>query len=380
VIPVAAVATKRLPMVPGLGWLLAALGVFLTVGALSIIRTAAAESTLPPGEEPDTRRLWRGRTASAVAAVVLGALLFGGWTWWNGVDGQYARRLYRPLHATANVRAIDAGRVLRLAIDDARWERRESSPLVPDHGKMMHLFLVQSPGMAALAHLHPAMVDSATFAAALGNVPAGHYRFYADVVHESGFAETLTGQVDVPPADRAGATADPDDAVWTNQTARGDTVALDAATWLVWHRPKALVAQADAPLEFSVVDTAGAPVALEPYLGMPGHTLVSRDDGAVFMHLHSGGSFSMASQQVLEAIQRGDTLPSVRLEASPRPIVRQDDQAMAMPAAPHWRGDRLSFPFAFPTAGRYRIWIQVRRNGIVRTGAFDATVAPTASK
>jgi hypothetical protein len=98
------------------------------------------------------------------------------------------------------------------------------------------------------------------------------------------------------------------------------------------------------------------------------------------MHLHSSGSFSMASQQVLEAIERGDTLPSVRLGASPRPIVRQDDQAMAMPAAPRWRGDRLSFPFAFPTAGRYRIWIQVRRNGIVRTGAFDATVAPMASK
>ena len=113
---------------------------------------------------------------------------------------------------------------------------------------------------------------------------------------------------------------------------------------------------------------------------MPGHALVSRADGQVFVHLHAGASFAMASQQVLEAIQRGDTLPSIRAGASPRAIVRQPDMATMNHDPPRWRGDSLSFPFAFPSAGRYRIWVQVKHNGVVQTGAFDATVRETLPK
>jgi len=380
VVPVSAVATKRLPMVPGLGWTLAGLGVFLTVGALTIVRAAAAESTLPPGEEPDVGRKWRGRGAAAVGGVVVGALLFGGWSWWNGVDGGYARRIFRPLHATAAVRSVDGSRVVRISIDDGRWARRESSPLVPDHGKMMHLFLVDASAMNAFAHLHPTLIDSATFDAVLGTVPSGRYRFYADIVHESGFAETLTGELDVPQATPNERPADGDDAVWAAPAAAGDTARLSDGSMLVWHRGPRRSARVDDPLRFSVVTPDGSPAELEAYLGMPAHALVSRDDGKVFVHLHAGGSFAMASQQVLEAIQRGDTLPSVRAGASPRAVVRSDMAPMAGHAAPRWRGDSLTFPFAFPSAGQYRLWVQVKRGGVVQTGAFDTVVGEAAAR
>lgn len=383
VIPVSAVATKRLPMAQGLGWALAGLCLFLGVGALTIVRTAVAESTVPPGEVPDARRVWRARGATAAAAIVIGTLLLGGWRWWNGVDGSYSRRLFRPLHTTAAVRTAAAGRVMRLSIDDERWARRQTSPLVPDHGKLMHLFLVRAPALDAFAHLHPTLVDSATFDAALGAVPAGRYRFYADIVHESGFAQTLAGNVDIPTG-AAGTFADADDALTVNAAGAGDTVAIGDGASLVWHRGRSLIAGVDEPLRFSVVAADGRPVELEPYLGMPAHALVSRHDGTVFAHLHAGGSFAMASQQVLEAIQRGDTLPSVRPGASPRAVVRQANTAMAghvgTAAPPAWVGDSLSFPFAFPSGGRYRVWVQVRRNGVVRTGAFDATVADRTTK
>ena len=379
VIPVTAVATRRLPMMPGLGWALAAMGVFLTVGALSIVRSAAAESTLAPGEAPDRRRIWRGRSAAAVTAVVLAALLFGGWTWWNGVDGGYARRIFRPLEAVASVRASEAGRVLRLSITDPRWSRRELSPFVPDHGKLVHLFLIGAPAMDALAHLHPTMIDSATFDAPLGDVPPGRYRFYADVVHESGYAQTLSGETDVTAGAAGDRLADADDALWLGPPAEGDSASLGDGIGIVWDRPDTLSAGADALLTFRVTSRDGAAVELEPYLGMPAHALVSRDDGSVFVHLHAGGSFATASRDVLEAIQRGDTLPSVRPGASPRPVVMRHD-TMPGHLAPRWRGDSLSFPFAFPAGGAYRIWVQVKHRGIVRTAAFDAVVPPKAAE
>jgi hypothetical protein len=48
-------------------------------------------------------------------------------------------------------------------------------------------------------------------------------------------------------------------------------------------------------------------------------------------------------------------------------------------ADPHAMGraigeSEVSIPYAFPRAGRYRVWIQMQRAGQVVTGAFDADV------
>jgi len=34
----------------------------------------------------------------------------------------------------------------------------------------------------------------------------------------------------------------------------------------------------------------------------------------------------------------------------------------------------VTFPYSFPTAGSYRIWIQMKRNGKILNSAFDVEV------
>jgi hypothetical protein len=38
--------------------------------------------------------------------------------------------------------------------------------------------------------------------------------------------------------------------------------------------------------------------------------------------------------------------------------------------------DTINFPYSFPEAGRYFIWVQVKRAGRVLTGVFETTVIP----
>ena len=37
-------------------------------------------------------------------------------------------------------------------------------------------------------------------------------------------------------------------------------------------------------------------------------------------------------------------------------------------------GGTVSFPYAFPKPGRYRLWVQVKRDHRILTGVFDAEV------
>ena len=139
---------------------------------------------------------------------------------------------------------------------------------------------------------------------------------------------------------------------------------------LRWHAPpEPIVAGRETTLRVTVERPDGTPPALAPYLGMYGHAIVTRHDGAVFVHLHPGGTVSPAAQRTLAQRDRGDTTPDGRLV----PGRDRGEVPHAMPSAP----GALAFPYAFPSPGAYRVWVQVRRAGAVLTGAFDVEVAAT---
>jgi hypothetical protein len=350
VVPVMALATAERPMPPWLGSVLAALGIFLTLGLLTIVGTAVRESGLPPGAQPDAPRRRRGRIAVVIAGIVAALALWGGDVWWNAEASAYGRFIvYRPFDATASL----AGRTLTLDIRDPRWTgapipQSMYNALTPDHGKLMHLFLVRDDENA-MAHVHPVARTRAALAFDVNvpPLPPGHYRVYADIVHESGYAQTLVSSVDLGEQTQREAAAertptDPDDSWFAGTN----------APEIVWERGvDPIVAGKDRDLRFFVRDASGAELTVEPYMGMAAHVLIASRDGSVFAHLHPAGSIAMAA---LQRFSGGAASPHAGHD---------------MPMEGH-----VAIPYAFPKPGAYRVFVQIKREGTVRTAAFDVDV------
>jgi hypothetical protein len=143
----------------------------------------------------------------------------------------------------------------------------------------------------------------------------------------------------------------------------GPAVSLTTARPLLYDR--------ETRLRFEVRDTLGRPVVLENFMGMAGHLIVRRDDGVVFTHLHPSGSFSMASQQLFEMRASGQAPLKVG-SAKGDPVCRLPAFDPASDKTIYQDG--ISFPYAFPKPGKYRLWLQIKTMGKVRTRIFDISV------
>jgi hypothetical protein len=396
IVPVASFATGRLPLSRGLTAILVVLAALLLAGLVTIIRAAAGEALVPPQETFDAPRRRRANLVTAVSAPILVLLVVGGAKWWNAEDAAYRRNMYRAPAAIPTVTVDSAHRTLSLSVRDTATFKAIFAPIAPDHGKMMHLFLVALPRMDAFAHLHPVMSDSAggaalEFRTELPALPSGDYRLFGDITLENGLSLTVTNTVHIPDPKGSITPSDSDDA-WTltykvANAAPGVRVALDDRYGIEWSGgPTPLRARQPVDLKFTVRDSSGAVAPLEPYLGMAAHAVVLRDDASVFIHLHPMGTVSTAAQQIFAARDRGDTTVRGRLRTGAldpaggmagMDTMRKDTvlHAIARGAAeaPTLSGV-LSFPYEFPRPGRYRIWVQVKPHGRVLTGTFDVDV------
>ena len=85
-------------------------------------------------------------------------------------------------------------------------------------------------------------------------------------------------------------------------------------------------------------------------MGMQGHAAFIKTDGSVFAHIHPSGTVPMAAL----ALAQADPHAGHNMGLTSLPPV-------------------VSFPYALPKPGAYRIIVQIKRAGKVETGIFDSS-------
>ena len=188
------------------------------------------------------------------------------------------------------------------------------------HEKQMHLIVVRRD-MSNFQHLHPERDADGTWRAPVDLSDAGVYRFFADFT-PTALGETITLGADVfVPGEYTPADLPEPGTEWS---ADGYQVTLAGAP----------AAGSEAELTFAVTRDGAELTDLESYLGAFGHLVSLRSGDLAYLHTHPAEEASVD--------QRG--------------------------------GPDIRFGTAFPTAGRYRLYLNFAHGGEVRTAEFTVEV------
>ena len=186
------------------------------------------------------------------------------------------------------------------------------------HDERLHLIAVRRD-ISGYQHVHPDLAADGSWSTPLTLTP-GNWRFFADF-DPAGDDPAVTLGGDVAVAGRY----DPEPLPAPSRTAEVDgyTVTLDGD----------LVPGEESELTLSV-SRDGRPVAdLQPYLAAYGHLVALRDGDLAYLHVHPDG-----------APGDGRTQP----------------------------GPEVAFSAAVPSVGTYRLFLDFRHEGVVRTAEFTA--------
>ncbi len=374
-VPVPALALTTLRMARTFGILMAICGLVLIAGMAGILGAAVREGMLKPGEAPTPALRRRGLVVSGLTLLLLFGLVWAGDKWWNVEAANYAGAIYQPLSLGTKLTGDHLQMLVGGHTSNRVGQSRSNADFILDHGQPMHLYVVREPELDVIYHLHPRFTKAGQFDLTLPDMPAGTYKLYGDVVHANGFPETLVTTLQLPqgvkgvPLTSLDAEATP---APLSAGELGTSFKLPDGYTMIWDKPPALTANAAYAFHFTLLDPQGrAPAHMRPYLGMAGHAAFLKTDGTVFAHVHPEGSAAMA------AVMLANNQPAV-----PAASALQGEMTggmagmsgMAMPPEADLSSNTVEFPYGFPSAGRYRIFVQMKHDSTVETGAFDAIV------
>lgn len=397
-VPVPAYALSTKKMGSGLGAILLTLTILLSAGMVLIVGASVREGQLQPGVRPESASVGRSYTAMIKAGAVVGLVLAFGFWWWTSAERDYREKIYKPLNMTAS---LNSG-VLTLKLSDPGWLNlpgrnlgrlsptvfvRTIDDLVPDHNHLMHLYAIRQPGLDEVYHLHPQQTAAGVFRLELPGMKPGSYRLYADIVHANGFPETPVGQVTIP-GGFTGRPLEGDDASgsavrWENAPVSNTTFQLPDGYTMEWLKPATPIRVREGNLfRFRLLDSSGKPAGnMRYYMGMLGHTAFVKTDGTRFAHIHPTGSVSMASLMLAEnqlpGSKKGEKDMAgggMDMSGMDMPGMDMSEMHMGANAGPARLPNEVTFPYGFPAPGRYRVFVQMKHDRTVETGAFDVDV------
>jgi len=183
------------------------------------------------------------------------------------------------------------------------------------HGERMHLIVVRRD-LVHYQHLHPSLGADGTWSVPLALPEPGVYRAFADF-SAGGEALTLGADLAVPGTFEFAPLPDPTGVAHTEDY----EVTLEAGI---------PTAGTEGCLAFRITSSGWEVEQLAPYLGALGHLVALREGDLAFLHVHPTGGV----------------------------------------------GARLTFHAAFPSMGRYRLFLQFAHEGQVRTVSFTVEVTP----
>lgn len=371
-VPVPAVPTQIMRVQRPMAIMLSGLGCILVLGAVGIVMAAVRDARNSPGTPPSPAGRRRALVAGAAAFLFCAAAVYLAGKWWKVEAADYRA----GMHRNSQLRTTLNGNHLDLSIGDsdpefaASWKLVQNSQLLADHGHLMHLYAIRWPEMDAVFHLHPIPDSIAGFRETLPSLPPGAYHLYADVVFRNGFPETETASLSIPPM-MAGAPLGSEDAsaappaISSGQL--GPRYKLPDGYAMQWDKPETLTANTPYSFVFHLLDPQGKQATdTQPYLGMPGHAAFVKTDGSAFAHTHPDGSAAMPAV-VLANESSGSSMNSMAGMDG-----MNESSTMNLSGEPPF--STVSFPYGFPFAGTYRIFIQMKHGAIVETGVFDAIV------
>ncbi|MFJ4685764.1 hypothetical protein [Streptomyces sp. NPDC088789] len=214
--------------------------------------------------------------------------------------------------------AADRASELRLTIRDANG--RPVTEFAREHEKELHL-IVASRDLTTFRHLHPERAADGTWSTRATLPEPGGYRVFADF-RPAAEKEGLTLGADLAVSGPYEPTALPP--VQATASVDGYEVELSGA----------LKAGEESELAFTVTRDGRPVTDLEPYLGAYGHLVALRSGDLAYLHVHP----------------------------------HEEATGTAVSGSPE-----VAFTAAAPSAGDYRLFLDFKVGGEVRTAAFTVT-------
>ncbi|ANM29595.1 hypothetical protein ABI59_08400 [Acidobacteria bacterium Mor1] len=332
---------------PGLAGTLIGMLTFLFFSGFLILGSMGRNAhRLESAGVPSPVDIRRGRIWGALGGAAFTVILAFIGNYWSQVHALYevadSRRIVgslRTLGPVAAGRPVEA--VLTLGGDGGQRELG----IVPARGHMMHMTIVRYPDADHFWHINPEKSGPSAFRFRFEPPVRGEYRVFGQVTRESGEVLTVTESFEVADGRVRSREATGVQSAPFGST-RLDELTADAGEGyrVRWVLPqsRSLIAGEFYPLTFELLDPEGAVVAAAPVEGEPGRLTVMRADADVFAEIYPGGTTQVDSRD-----PRGS-------EGTAR--------------------EQVQFPYGFPEAGLYRLWVQLNHEGQGRVAVFDVPV------